>query len=291
MTRARGWIEWRPRAETALLVAQIQNVLEEYRVHVPLTLRQIFYRLVGAHGFAKDERAYKRLADTVGKARRSRQIDMAAVRDDGTTREGGHGWSSKADLIAYWRRQAMGFRMDRQAGQPAQLYLWCEAGGMVPQLARVADTYDVPVLSSGGFDSLTMKHELATEFARHDAVQVLHVGDHDPSGVHIFSSLAEDIQAFALAAGVTEVTFTRLVVTPAQIAEYGLPTAPPKTTDNRAFEGETTQAEALPPDVLARLVGEAIVARVDPAARAEVLAAEVAGRAELLAFLERGRTS
>ena len=136
---------------------------------------------------------------------------MDAIRDDGAVREGGRGWGSMEDLVASWREDAETFRMNRQAGQPVQLYLWCEAGGMVPQLARVADPYDVPVLSGGGFDSLTMKHELAVEFVQHPAVEVLHIGDHDPSGVHMFSSLAEDIQAFANGAG-GSIRFTRLVV-------------------------------------------------------------------------------
>ena len=71
MTRPRGWLDdWRPQATTRHLVAQIQGVLEEYAAYLPLSLRQIFYRLVGAHGFRKDERAYKVLCETAGKARR-----------------------------------------------------------------------------------------------------------------------------------------------------------------------------------------------------------------------------
>ena len=44
---------------------------------------------------------------------------------------------------------------------------------------------------------------------------------------------------------------------------HRLPTAPPKATDNRAFSGETCQAEALPPDVLANILRTAIEERVD----------------------------
>ena len=33
------------------------------------------------------------------------------------------------------------------------------------------------------------------------AAEVLHIGDHDPSGVHVFSSMAEDVQAFAVGLG------------------------------------------------------------------------------------------
>jgi hypothetical protein len=74
--------------------------------------------------------------------------------------------------------------------------------------------------------------------------RILHLGDYDPSGVHLFSSLAEDIIAFAAAAG-AEVEFERAAVTAEQVVTYDLPTAPPKPTDQRSFSGTaTTQAEA-----------------------------------------------
>ncbi|MGX1266877.1 hypothetical protein [Streptomyces phaeoluteigriseus] len=47
------------------------------------------------------------------------------------------------------------------------------------------------------------------------------VGDYDQSGEHMFSSLAEDVIAFAEASG-GEVAFARVAVTPEQIITYGL---------------------------------------------------------------------
>ena len=190
MSRPRGWLgDWRPQRKTLLLIEQIQVVLQEYAAHLPLTVRQIFYRLVGAYGYDKTELAYDRLGEVAAKARRASLIPMDHIRDDGITRLGGHGWASKGALFDNWRQQARHFRLDRQAGQPTQLYLWCEAAGMAPQLERVADPYDVTVLSGGGFDSLTMKHDLAAEFSREGEVMVLHIGDHDPSGVHVLSGI------------------------------------------------------------------------------------------------------
>lgn len=61
-----------------------------------------------------------------------------------------------------------------------------------------------------------------------------------------------------------------------------LATAPPKPTDRRAFEGETVQAEAIPPDVLSRLVRDAIEARQDARIMRDLLAHEAEARAELL---------
>jgi hypothetical protein len=69
------------------------------------------------------------------------------------------------------------------------------------------------------------------------------------------------------------------------VRPHDLPTAPPKATDRRSFDGETTQAEALPPDVLASIVEDAILDRIDTNQYAEVIAAEHGHRAELRELL------
>jgi hypothetical protein len=70
-------------------------------------------------------------------------------------------------------------------------------------------------------------------------------------------------------------------VTPAQIEEYRLPTAPPKAGDKRAFSGQTCQVEALPPDVLATILRTAIEERVDRGVLDRVLQQEQRIRREL----------
>ena len=260
-TRPRGFAEWRPDADSQALVVLIKGVLEEYAAYLPLTVRQIFYRLVGMHDYTKTESAYKRLCVTTSRARRAQLIPMAHIRDDGGIVNKPSYWTSPEDFLAAVQRQASQLKLDRQAGQPTRLVIMCEAAGMAPQLARVAHPYGITVMASGGFDSLTSKYEFASNCA--DDTEVLHIGDHDPSGVHIFSALAEDITAFAEAELDSDVTFTRLAVTPAQMKRYRLPTAPPKATDRRAFTGQTCQAEALPPDVLAQIVEAAILERLD----------------------------
>jgi len=51
--RVRGFAPWTPQKETLALIARVNAVLREYADHLPLTVRQIFYRLVGAHGYDK----------------------------------------------------------------------------------------------------------------------------------------------------------------------------------------------------------------------------------------------
>ena len=285
-TRPRGFAPWTPRPETLSLLAAIRTVLDDYRDHLPLTCRQVFYRLVGASGFDKTEAAYcpalrDRGAGTAGRAPALRRDPRRRGEPLPGPRLGGPG-----------RLPARGGRRcpplpARPAGAAAvRLWLLCEAAGMAPMLARVALARGVPVLSSGGFDSLTAKHDLACELAAEGPAEVLHVGDHDPSGVHLFAALAEDVGAMAEALGASHPAFSRLAVTGAQAEALALPTAPAKATDRRAFAGETVQAEAIPPDVLTRLVADAIDERQDARTFAETLAAEDADREMLLAHLE-----
>ena len=60
-TRVRGFAPWSPQAATLELLEQVRAVLDEYEDYLPLTIRQIFYRLVGAHNYDKTEQAYDRL--------------------------------------------------------------------------------------------------------------------------------------------------------------------------------------------------------------------------------------
>jgi hypothetical protein len=179
------------------------------------------------------------------------------------------------------------FRLDRQHGQKRRIVLMSESAGMVPQLARVANPFGVEVYSGGGFDSVTEKHRLARLWAKSNPpVTVLHVGDYDPSGLSLFDNLKADITAFAAAYGEDDIEFVRLAVTKEQAAAYNLPSAPPKPTDNRRFEGnQTWQAEALDPRVLAGIVRASIEDGIDPAIYRAMLDEEDKARQAVLSRL------
>lgn len=268
--RPRGFASWRPQGDAMALLDDVEAVLEAFRSFLPLTIRQIFYRLVATTGFPKTEKAYKRLGQVLNRARRAGLVPWDAIRDDGFHKPVSLGWQDVGSFLDAVRHTVGTFTLDRQQRQRRRVVVWCEAGGMVPQLERVAREFSAPVYSSGGFDSVTVKHQLASEFASMGDVLVFHIGDHDPSGVHVFGSLDGDIRAFLNNMG-GSAEFVRLAVTPDQITAHNLPTSPPKPTDRRVFDGDTVQAEALPPDVLASVVRNAIVSSLDPQALAEVL--------------------
>lgn len=302
MSRPRGYAAWSPRGETYAVVAQVQAILDEYREHLPLTARQIFYRLVGQHDYEKTERAYKRLCEVLVRARRAELISFGAIRDDGTVSHGTGGYDNLADFWTGELDAAETYRRDRMAGQDMRVEVWCEAAGMAPQLARVASRYGISTYSTGGFSSVTVTHEIAARALLFDGPTVfLHLGDFDPSGQSIYDAMSEDAWMFVAQLrrdrGVpdAELRPVRVALTADQVDEYMLPTAPPKSSDTRSrnWSGETCQLEAMRPNEINDLLTGAIENTINVAAYREVVREEQAEREQLVetvrAFVEEQR--
>lgn len=249
--RPRGYQpQWKPRARTCDLLAAVDRVLARYVAQLPLTIRQVWYSLISNGVLVKEERTYKQTVELLGMARRSGRILWEALRDDTEIRAEPVAYDGPDGFRAGLRQAALDYRLDN--GLPAK---------RGAALRAAADG--------------------------HRAVRVFVVSDWDQSGVHLFSALAEDVTAFAAVdAPGTEVVFERLAVTEQQIADYQLPTAPPKASDHRSFSGtSTTQAEALPPDVLAAVLKVAITAHRDMRVLAALLEREDDERRHLLQSL------
>jgi len=279
MTRVKGFADWRPQKRTQVLLVDIEAVLKEYREYLPLTVRQVFYRLVGK-GHPKTERFYESVQEKCNRARRCGLIPFSWIRDDGVSRRGGETLTYCDSPLGYYQTHDElhnYYRRRWHADQPAFVSVLCEAAGMVPMLARVADRCRVPVASSSGFDSLTVKHALYSEArVRMEAFDqttiLLHLGDHDPSGVSLHESMAEDFDAFALDHYYDPlIELRRVALTPAQIVRYRIEPDPEgvKPSDSRSKSfirrglEPAAQLEAIPPDTLITLVREEIEGALD----------------------------
>lgn len=267
MSRPRGFIEsWKPQKKTVAQLEAVDKILIEYREHLPLTIRQIYYRLVGKGIIGKTEKQYRSLCEMLGTARRAQRIPMCSIRDDGFS--GGYAVRSGFwDVSEFWEEQmdnARFYKKDKQQNQDRIIVVLCEAGGMVPQLERVASPYSVTVKSSGGFDSITVKHQIGQQWGKRCTATILHIGDYDPSGECMFDALKEDCTAFAEYYG-NSLEFVRIAATEQQIKDYKLETTPPKegSHQDKKRMTETVQAESLDPATLAKILRHEIESRID----------------------------
>ena len=282
--RAKGYADWMPHQKTRVILDQVDEIFREYRDYLPLTARQVFYRLVGRYGYPKDEKAYERLTNYLTRARRARLIAFHWLRDDGASvMDHCDHYEDEKSFYAVTRERAARFKLNKLSGQKVDIRVYCEAAGMMPQLHDALEEFSIPVFSCSGFDSLTAKWDLK-EWCHDTLVYhgktpvVLHLGDYDPSGESIFNDgLVEDIHAFLevdapdpFHSVEDQFPFQRVALTREQIdrrAREGrpLPSAPPKPTDSRSdkWVGQTYQLEALPPNELAQELRLAVLSWLD----------------------------
>ena len=262
-----------------LRVEIAQAVLEEYASYVPLTVRQIYYRAVGAHGRPKTKQEYDNFLYAIAKARRAELISMDAIRDDGETTFVPQAFEDVDDFREDLAIAVERYRRRRQDGQATYLEVHCEAAGMVDQLAQVAAPYGVPVYSGGGQTSLTTKYNSAMRAANRDVpTEILFLGDADHHGRIISDNVIEDTAAF-VADHRPDVPLagTLVALTEEQIAEHDLPQAP---------DGKPGyQLEALAPDVIAEILRAEIINRIDTEMYQAVLVQEQSDRDELREWL------
>jgi hypothetical protein len=270
--------DWKPYRKGQIMLAQVQHILDEYREHLPLTCRQIYYRMIGEFGHAKGKQFERSLYDLLVNARRARLIPFAHIRDDGIMNCGGYWYENAAQKWNAVEASLRNYQRNRQQNQPQRIEVWCEAAGMIPQLRRITHDYSIPVYSCGGFNSLTAIRQIVDDCVDcgEDTV-VLHLGDYDPSGISIFERVRDDVTAF-LAEDDPFVNFeaTRVALTKEQIDEHRLPMDRITTKDQRSLkwirEGRThkCELEALAPNVVAGLLSRAIEDLVDRDALEEV---------------------
>ncbi len=278
--RVKGFAPWKPQRRSEPLVADVEAVLEEYAEYLPLTIRQVFYRLV-SRGHPKTENFYATVQEVCNRARRSGRISFRSIRDDGVSRLGGETltYDSPEEYYAGHDELHNFYERSWHADQPAHVAVLCEASGMVPMLERAVRPYRVEVASSSGFDSLTAKHDLFTDalgrYGKHaQRTVLLHFGDHDPSGVSVYESMAEDLEAFCRDhddAPEELIEVRRVALVPEQILGLGITTQPDevKPTDSRskAFIARglepAAQLEAIPPDRLSEVARLAVESALD----------------------------
>jgi hypothetical protein len=284
---------------------QVKQILQEYREHLPLTGRQIFYRMHAAYGYPKTENAANSLGEYLTRARRAEMIPFDHIRDDGISIMDHAHYADENAFYKAEHERANAYKRDKLARQKMNIRVYCEAAGMMPQLERVCEPYSIPVYSCSGFDSVSAKYELKEACWRSFVYQgrptvILHLGDYDPSGESIFNDgLVEDVYAFlerdvAHKAPHEVAIFERVALKAEHIERFNLPTAPPKGTDSRTknWQGEATcQLEALPPDVLAGLLDAPIKTYINLAVYERDLKAEQEERRRITKALPAGTAS
>lgn len=253
----------------------------------PMTVRQVFYRLVSQGVVAKTEQEYKGVVcRLLVQMRVAGDIPFGWIADNTRWMRKTRSYSSMEEAL---RLTAKTYRRALWDDQPVYVEVWTEKDALAGVLLDETDGWDVPLMVSRGFSSVTYLHEAAEAIAAQGKPAFLYYfGDHDPSGVRIDRAIERRLREFAPDA---EIHFERVAVLPDQIEAWGLPTRPTKRMDSRSktFEGESVEVDAIPPNLLRQLVQVCISRHVDSHALTVLAAAERSERELLFDLSQTGR--
>ncbi len=168
----------RSKSEISAIKAAIYNLLREDH---PMTVRQIFYRLVSAGVIGKTEGEYKStVVRLLGEMRRNHEIQFSWIA--GNTR-----WMRKprsySSLESMLRHSAEAYRRSVWDSQDCYVEVWLEKDALAGVLYDVTSEWDVPLMVTRGYPSLSFLYTAAEAIAEQEKpVYLYYFGDHDPSG-------------------------------------------------------------------------------------------------------------
>lgn len=232
-----------------------------------LTLRQLYYQFVARDIVPNTMQEYKRIGSIINDARLAGRLDWEAIEDRTRNLESLSTWDSPKDILKATAEQ---FRYDRWDSQPVRIEIWVEKEALVGVIERVANKYRVPYFACRGYASQSELWRAGQRFEGYgecgQQVKVLHLGDHDPSGIDMTRDNDARLQMFS---GDADVEVIRLALNADQIKRYKPPPNPAKLTDSRAtgyiekFGSKSWELDALDPKVIDELISAEIETYVD----------------------------
>lgn len=253
-------------AESQRLIDICNGIFAEYEANgYVLTLRQLYYQCVSRDIIPNNLQSYKRLGSIINDARLAGLVDWELMEDRTRSLKAPPTWTSPTQIVAAVAEQ---FRIDKWKTQQYRPEIWIEKDALAGVFERVCQELQVPYFSCRGYTSQSEMwvagQRLQANLKRGQTPVIFHFGDHDPSGIDMSRDITDRLKLF-----MGGVDFNRLALNQDQVDEYNPPPNPAKITDSRAAEyirvygDESWELDALPPDVLAGLVRDAILARRD----------------------------
>jgi hypothetical protein len=274
----------RRRASKPEMLERRRSLLEIVAEQRPMTVRQAFYQATVRGVIEKTESGYAKIKTALADMRRDGELPYDWIADNTRWMRKPTTYGGPEDAIISTVRF---YRKALWANAGAYVEVWLEKDALASVLYEVTETYDVPLMVSRGYASLSFLHSAAeTMAAQARPCHIYHLGDFDPSCVDAARKIDEALHELAPSA---VIAFSRIAVRPEQISAWSLPTRPTKTTDTRAKSwgggDESVELDAIEPEMLRALVRERIERHLPPDEFGRLQQIEEAERKSLREYL------
>lgn len=267
------------------IIAKANVILEEYAAQgFTLTLRQLYYQFVARDLLPNTPKAYKQLGGIIGDGRLAGRIDWEYLED--RTRnlqmlQHFAGPQDALDKLNAW------YHTDLWATQAWRPEVWIEKDALAGVIAGVCEENDIPYFSCRGYTSLSEMWRASLRLRKWmDKGQqpyIIHLGDHDPSGIDMSRDIYERLHRTFLA----DCEFNRVALNMDQIELYKPPPNPAKVTDSRYktyiqdYGTESWELDALEPIRFRELIEDELLKLRDDKQWSRAVKAKEATRAKL----------
>lgn len=260
------------------MIAKANAIIEEYQEQgIELTLRQLYYQHVARGLIPNNQREYKRLGSIINDARLAGMISWKAIVDRTRNLQGNSHWNSPKEIV---ETAAKTYQIDKWEDQEFRVEVWVEKDALVGIVEDVCRDLDVSFFSCRGYTSQSEMWAAGMRLKRfaeprqyrkpngHGAYTkgqkpvIIHLGDHDPSGIDMSRDIDDRLRLFG---GASEIQVNRIALNMDQIERYSPPPNPAKITDSRAagyisiHGNESWELDALEPRVLSSLIRKTVL--------------------------------
>ncbi len=264
------------------IIEWANDIIDEYQAQgFTLTLRQLYYQFVSRDLIPNTMQSYKRIGSIINDARMAGEISWDAIEDRTRNLKALPHWESPRMIMESVIDQ---FRVDKWANQECRPEVWIEKDALTGIIAGVCQRYDVPYFACRGYNSQSEQWAAGQRFKEYlhygQTPIVLHLGDHDPSGIDMTKDNKTRLSLFAE----EDIVVERLALNFDQVAFHNPPPNPAKMTDSRfggyvkTFGKQCWELDALDPKIIAGLVEAAIINIRDDSAWEEKIKEEESGR-------------
>lgn len=239
------------------------GIVDEYEAQgYDLTLRQLYYQLVARGFIPNNERSYKRIGNLINDARLAGLIDWYAITDRTRSMHKNNHWDNPAQII---RASINQYAIDTRETQPNYIEVWVEKEALVDVVGKACKGLDVPFFACRGYVSQSEMWAASRRFYGNGRYNyIIHLGDHDPSGVDMTRDITDRMELFG-----ANVEVRRIALNFDQIEQYSPPPNPAKITDSRAngyidrYGSESWELDALNPATLKNLITDEVLLLTD----------------------------
>ena len=257
------FIEKRFSAKSEYIINKAESIINEYTSQgFKLTLRQLYYQFVARDLIENSINSYKRLGIIISNARLAGRIDWDSIEDRTRNLEYISHWPNPASMIKSARQS---YSLDKWKNQEYRIEVWIEKEALSGIIEPVCTRYDVSYFSCRGYVSQSEQYAAGNRFLDYgnqgQRVLILHLGDHDPSGIDMTRDNQDRLNLFS---GYVNVEVKRIALNMGQIEELNPPPNPAKLTDSRCanyiskFGPASWELDALDPTYIDDLIGTEI---------------------------------